>query len=37
MAFRDPEPGADWLTRALVAFFVLGVLLVLLQILFGVF
>jgi hypothetical protein len=37
MAFRDPDPGADWLTRGLAAFFVLGALAVLLQVLFGVF
>src|SRR4051794_33241304 len=36
MAFRDSEPGPDWTTRVLVAFCVVGVLLVLLQVLFGV-
>jgi hypothetical protein len=37
MAFRDQDPRPDWTTRVLAGFFVAGVLVVLVQLLFGVF
>ena len=36
MAFRDPEPGMRWPVRAIAVVFVLAVLAVLVQLLFGV-
>ena len=36
MAFRDPEPGPRWPVRAIAVVFVLAVLAVLVQLLFGV-
>ena len=36
MAFHDPEPRASWPLRAFAVVFVLAVLAVLVQLLFGV-